>query len=383
MMGSRALHPRILGAGKFLARLLRAVATALEGHSAGQSGSDDRYEGMMTMLRRRYPDAPEHWLHFIAERTPAPETTEPGPAERSGLHGGRDMRGRSEAAHSWRKRLLSFGRVEEAAREEQAGRRPDAPTAQNADDGGEMGARPQCYSARTLSGPPQTGGGRNAIETSTSLPEPTLRPIPPASQISFVGPRFRPRPSPQQQRMARDGSVSDAPSRLPRIVTSFAFPDRAGRSDSHREASWVSDKPERRLAPHVEPVVAPERAASPSASMPDKEFHAVAYGGRTQVQSVFAASGASQNNKADKNRNVSALHTAVADCRSSYRNRSAGLSIVLPSTEQRRDVVFAPDEPKWPKLPIGPQISPDREPAQSARITNEPEESDRWNELPF
>jgi hypothetical protein len=91
--------------GTFLARLLRAAASALERRGAEPAAFDDTFrphtpernafqrhaseqdalepdgferdaierafERTMAGLRRRYPDAPEHWLRFVAERTPA------------------------------------------------------------------------------------------------------------------------------------------------------------------------------------------------------------------------------------------------------------------------------------------------------------------------
>jgi len=81
-MGSREGHPRMPALGQFLARLLRAAASLLEHRSAGEAARDDPFDRAMTMLRRRYPDAPEHWLRFIAERTPAAGTVGRGPSER-------------------------------------------------------------------------------------------------------------------------------------------------------------------------------------------------------------------------------------------------------------------------------------------------------------
>jgi hypothetical protein len=80
-------------AGAFLARWLRAAAAALEERSAERAGfgnahARDAFEGTdsfehahaIAAIRRRYPDAPDHWLRFVAERTPGMAASETGDA---------------------------------------------------------------------------------------------------------------------------------------------------------------------------------------------------------------------------------------------------------------------------------------------------------------
>lgn len=62
--------------GRFLARMLRAAAAFLERPPLTENASD-RLAATMELLRRRYPDAPEHWLRFVAERHPAPDIKVP------------------------------------------------------------------------------------------------------------------------------------------------------------------------------------------------------------------------------------------------------------------------------------------------------------------
>jgi hypothetical protein len=75
-MDPAALRPGFPALGRLLARVLRAAAARLERQSRLDK-SPDPLAATMELLRRRYPDAPEHWLRFVAERHPAHEQAAP------------------------------------------------------------------------------------------------------------------------------------------------------------------------------------------------------------------------------------------------------------------------------------------------------------------
>lgn len=68
MRGSPRRYRSVTVFGKLLARLLRSAASALERRTRDRAATDEPLERTMAMLRARYPDAPEHWLRFVAER---------------------------------------------------------------------------------------------------------------------------------------------------------------------------------------------------------------------------------------------------------------------------------------------------------------------------
>ncbi len=57
--------------GRRLARALHAAAAALEKDERPGPDDPDPLAATLARLRERYPDAPEHWLRFVAERMPA------------------------------------------------------------------------------------------------------------------------------------------------------------------------------------------------------------------------------------------------------------------------------------------------------------------------
>jgi len=365
--------------GQFLARLLRAAASLLEHRSAGEAARDDPFDRAMTMLRRRYPDAPEHWLRFIAERTPAAGTVGRGPSER-GEPGGTDMHRRSSGRQSRVKRLVSFTRRgDEVA--ESVGRRPHGMTAQEAEKDRDAGAQPR-YSEHPPAESRHMGRGRQAGDNGASPPERISQTERHASPVSFVRPRFRPQPLSQQGRVTRIEPIPAAPEGLPRVVRGFSVPDKARGSDSRREANRASDELGQRSAPHVGPAVAADRPASPSASREGKEYHVASHRYLTRASASITPYN-TRMNEAGKNPEANLLHAATEERPRGRENRSARVPTILTNTGRSLDVVFAPDEPKWPELPESPQVLPERERAHSAHASNASEESHRWNGLPF
>jgi len=382
MSGSREHNWSILDLGKFLARQLRAVAAVLERRSAGRSGSDDQFERVMTALRRRYPDAPEHWLRFVAERTPGAGPAEPDSVDRRDARGavsGRDapLRLRSRAKQS-----MPFERREAAAPKVPTGKGPRASTARNADEANEVNAGPRRFGERTVNEAQQTVPVHNSIERASFPPERTPRFGRLATQVSLLRPRFRPQPSPQQHHRAPIEPALDAPARLARVVTNFFLPDKVRGADLRGDADWASGEQGRRAVPHIVSARTGERVPSKRSPMGGAKIRA-ARPSRARVQAVFVAPSASRSNAADQNRYSEAPDTTAAARRTGLANRSAQRAAMPASTERRWEVAIAPDEPKWPELPASPRILPDSERADALRVSTVREESDRWNGLPF
>lgn len=355
--------PRMPDVGVFLARVLRAVASVLEGRRARRSVPDEPLEAEMAILRRRYPDAPEHWLRFVAERMPASTTAGETRGEEADARRPADRGASPPSTRSGGGRVALFGRRKVEASEETAAARQDAAAKRNPDD------------ARFVSSSSsRTGEGRTA-EPGICLPG--RPPLQPNSNVSF--PRFRSQPAAERPPTAPIEPIPAPATNHRRFVARFVFSDNAPGFDSPGDAALPDKAPVRRLGLRFQLPVTRRPVPKPSAP---GERRRVLHPRRTPGELAFTAPAADQRNDADMSRGTAGRH-AASEKRPGGQRDPFGRLAAPRDAEPARNAVLAPDEPKWPELPESSLISPDSERVPSARVSSVSEECDRWNGLPF
>ena len=325
-MDPAALRPGIPALGRLLARMLRAAAALLERRPVSENASDP-LAATMEMLRRRYPDAPEHWLRFVAERHPAPDTAEP------------------------------------------AARPPPATnTAQP------VAVVPR-FAVGTARASTRVPPGVRASHASARSGQPATHKAPPIARMPVPRPLFR---SAQSSRPSVAPHVPPvSPSRPP---TELNLDDRKRNSPAPRILRWAAETSSARAIPTRQQTV-----ESPSRSVTSRNRFAQptpSAASRTEPARAPASAPESSPAMAPPSRQVEVPGSRAT---TSAAGSDATLQFVpadnskLPSRGTR----FSADEPPWPELPYSaaPEASNVKAPAfDSPRTT---EETYPWNGLPF
>lgn len=409
--------------GAFLARWLRAAAAALERRSAAQPEFDraperDPLERTLAALRRRYPEAPEHWLRFVAERAPALYASGTGASTGSASEAARPNDAAADAEQD-----------ETAEREARGARLHREP--RFAERAYELPTPPRGRTAAGFVG--------DSVASAAASPSHAERP---AGRF-VMRPRFRPQTPPAQGSTAsttRAGQVAVGVTALPRrdglpdsfpkvettetaatadktsrVSTRFRFPLRRITHARHAESDATSAPPPDRTVPAAGPMQGEVRRAAAPLHRPPAPVHgpaapmhrpalavSAARGAETSRFAPLAASTAAPNPDGGTRRRPLPSRPGAAERPPGVSSRAPrfepGPRLETPRTPAataiaaRANTVIAAstvDEPKWPELPPSRSVGPDArlaaDGAQPPHFAEPPraERPDRWNALPF
>jgi hypothetical protein len=368
-MASDEPHPKLERIAMFLARLLRAAAAVLERRTSGQAATVHAFDRAMAMLQQRYPDAPEHWLRFIAERTPAAGTAGSGPGEpdvsRSGIAQGEAPPG------STSKRPPLLGLETATWPGQSVGREPGDPSMPTtvAGDSANTGK------ATVLESQP-SGKSRRPNDESVRLRDRGTPSPSQASPLAFFGPRFHSAAPSPQARAAGTEPIPNPATR--RVMRAFPRSGYAPPSASRRVANPTSDEPAAEL-PRTLPGLSPQPPEMPKGGA---AYRAVGQRRTAGAAVAFQSPAVGRSGRSGTTGSVT-VHRTVTDKDTAGRSRSDLVTAIPASTKAVQHGLFAPDEPEWPELPENPPVWFDREQVRLAREPNPLEESYRWNALPF
>lgn len=319
--------------GRLLARALRAAAALFE-PQAGFGDDTDALAATMEQLRRRYPDAPEHWLRFVAQRQPVPERGAPVLRKRgAGIPQPATTPPRvPDPSPGSRAASLPCTAGTAHARHGGAGTRVDArgpapsaiPREPSRTPAGAGVARPLFHSARSAPHPSSAGGLRRA----------------------------------ELRRVAQPRNLLLAARRAPMVMIRWAESSRAvGRIVSRRDVAAP-------LGDRIATPPVPEASIAVQRSEPTRYAAIEAPARATPPSSRQAGSSAGR-------------------WPSVTTHRSTGRRILPLEAPAVRSTRSSADEPPWPQLP-GDQAPETNQPLPpafgQARATEEPRP---WNGLPF
>lgn len=382
-MSSRGRHTRMIVI-EFIARLLRAAASALESRSAERVEPDDPLAPELAKLRRRYPDAPEHWLRVIANNMPVAGDTDPTTGDQGSVRCETDVPELPLASDSQAlPRPTSSGRDVDEATGVPPGKQRHGSTKQHSHVEGESGTGPRHIGEHTETGSQPIQGERRSIEMDAPRRERSLNSEQSASRLSFIGPRFYPQPSSQKETTTRVEALPDKSAKQPRVVTVRPVPHTARPSERHRIANRKKTEPTQRAATPMEPVVTQGQSESQKTPVRTDEGSALARSDRVQENPAFVTPAADEHTLADPQSRVTPDRTGTVPLAGRNRNLFENMAPEPANTVVGRNTVFAPDEPKWPTLPENSKVAHDDELAHSVFNERALEESDRWNGLPF
>lgn len=386
MSGSGERPLRAMGIRGWLAHLLRSAAFLLERRRAGESTGNDPMERTMAALRRRYPDAPEHWRRFIAERMAPQDVAEPA------------SEGGNTRAHETSKA------THPGVRQLPAARWPVGAAVKPADAAAEFGG-----DQRQCSEDPGHSGNSRPTAKSPSVPGRMPGTGQAAARVPIALPRFLPQVVPGSQPMKQsDIGLRTSPGVrrvMPRFYpeTRHAAPQAPGQIEPapalRSPARWPvrseGSMPHGRQHP-APPDSHPTAALRPPArwptrsesSMPRHRQRHAPLGSHpaAEFESVLGTCGGEAATVAAP----SAFRGVTGGSSPDHRNRAASSTGTISNTDSgtaagTRESAFAPDEPKWPELPRPANALhwPEREPGVCAWPWDESEEPERWNGLRF
>jgi hypothetical protein len=351
---------------KLLARVLRALAGALEPEAGPAPPGEVPLDTRMALLRRRYPDAPEHWLRLVAERTTAVDVAPAEPTKRAPAPPDRQ---RPKLARAW----LTSAPPGKHAREAAGRARRE----------GEHVA----IESRPVRGDSETSEPL-AIDKGAFPPNRTAREARAARFYAFR-PRFRREPAREGLPRNEEGAA-DTPARRATDAPSVVALERGAQRDT--SGGIGSRRDEKRPATRrSEPAIVRAAPAVPRASEHRSISHPSAPRARELATPGPRPIEAAARKARDKVPELpqppeppKVPDLPKAQGPSVHAARGAQAPEPLARTTVRRvPASAAPEEPPWPELPavaLGSDEGARREidvPVRGA------EESGRWNALPF
>ena len=320
--------------GRYIARMLRAVAATLDPGLARSASRDETADAELEQLRLRYPDAPASWLRMVARQG-----------------GAEAMQGAGNPAPPDTVRRRNGGRPEIET--------TPVPAARSAEHVGGTSFH------RTAS----TGGAKRQVTPPrTPVATPTnIRPAPaqPTATIArestrrYVGPLFHAARIDRPDNRTTPGPTDTGLSgdlRLPGTAT--ISPVAEGR-ERHERSVEFGDRRAATVGPRfTDAVTALQR--------PGREMEAVA---RPQIDSL------SRTDPAEPG--TAAAFVEPSEC---SKTRNLRLPVAVQETRRAAVEIFA-ESPRWPQLPDAPAQVPARDDGESWLPVEE--ETDRWNALPF
>jgi hypothetical protein len=337
---------------KLLARVLQALAAALESRAERALPGDVPLDTKIALLRRRYPDAPEHWLRLVAEQTAGAEIARAGSAERA-----------PAPVDPQRGTLMRGTQIKPVPRTE-------------AHEGPASARR---EGAHIASGSAHAGrdskGRESAPIASGTFPPSRTAEEPRAARFHPFKPRFRREPARATVQPVR--GAAGMPPRRPEDSGGAVVPERRARRDGRDGLGRQRDNPRRPVTGLAEPALArtPVRRASEHGSASGEA--AIRSRGSATIAPVWVDSSVRQRRDTVR---------PFPDA----RPRSAPVAPITPvarpacpAPTRGEPPSAAPAEPQWPELPPDSTGSGDGERRTLVVGVRPAEGSGPWNALPF